>query len=419
MKNRSGDNNTYDVAVVGGGPAGTSSAYYAAKLGLKTILFEKQVYPREKPCGGALSERSVPLLGLYAVNAINCRIEEFQLYSPSFKRFVSRPLPARFVIRREFDHAMAKDAREAGVELKENSPVKTIQSLASPSAGSYKISTAESTVNARYVILATGYQNNRLIKELGIREKREKDYLAMCMVSETPIDNGILASTDFSGKVLGVFFGAVPNGYGWYFVKEGYINIGVGATAILVKDIGIKNVYTNFVKNLQERELLPGGLELVKASAFPLPFKKTAKKTVFDNVLLVGDSAGFVSPVTGEGLYYSLKGGQLAAEAIAANIKNQTPLTVYQENCLKDFGNDINKHGYFLRERLYKSRARMEFAVAAGRHDKAFAEILKKMIIGAYSYRKTMRKALLRLPITLFKMLGRGAATIRRTSGPS
>jgi geranylgeranyl reductase family protein len=405
MRYRSGDSDTYDVAVVGGGPAGASSAYYAAKLGLKTILFEKQAYPREKPCGGALSERSVPLLGTHAVNAINCHMEELHLYAPSFKRFVSGPLPGRFVIRREFDHAMAKDAREAGVELRENSPVKTIQPLASPSEGSYSIITAESSVNTRYVILATGYQNNLLIKQLKIREKWEKDYLAMCMVSETPIDNEILASTDFAGKVLGIFFGAVPNGYGWYFVKDGYVNIGVGATALLVKDTGIKNAYANFVRNLKEKELLPGDLELAKARAFPLPFKKTAKKTVFGNVLLVGDSAGFVSPVTGEGLYYSLRGGQLAAEAIHGNIKNGTPLTAYQENCLKAFGNDLNKHGYFLREQLYKSGARQEFAVASGQHDKTFAEILKKMIVGTYSYRKTIRKALLRLPITLFKMV--------------
>jgi geranylgeranyl reductase family protein len=405
MKNRSDDSDKYDVAVVGGGPAGASSAYYAAKLGLKTILFEKQAYPREKPCGGALSERSVPLLGTHAVRAINCHMEELHLYAPSFKRFVSDPLPGRFVIRREFDHALAKDARQAGVELREDTPVKTIQPPAPPSAGNYTIISPDSIIKARYVILATGYQNNLLVKQLKIREKWEKDYLAMCMVSETPIDNEILVSTDFAGKVLGIFFGAVPNGYGWYFVKDGYINIGVGATAMLVKDLGIKNAYTNFVKNLKEKELLPGELELAKPCAFPLPFKKTAEKTVFGNVLLVGDSAGFVSPVTGEGLYYSLRGGQLAAEAIDGNLRNGTPLTAYRENCLKDFGNDLNKHGYFLRERLYKSRWRMEFAVAFGRHDKTFAEILKKMIVGTYTYGKTIRKALLRLPITLFKMV--------------
>lgn len=405
MRKRSGDDDMYDVAVVGGGPAGASSAYYAAKLGLKTILFEKQTYPREKPCGGALSERSVPLLGPHAVRAINCHMEELHLYAPSFKRFVSSPLPGRFVIRREFDHAMAKDAREAGIELKEYTPVKTIRPPASPSAGNYTIISVESSIKARYVILATGSQYNLLIKQLKIREKWGKDYLAMCMVSETPIDNEILASTDFAGKVLGIFFGAVPNGYGWYFVKEGYVNIGVGATAMLVKDIGIKNAYTNFVKNLKEKKLLPEELELTNPCAFPLPFKKTAEKTVFGNVLLVGDSAGFVSPVTGEGLYYSLRGGQLAAEAIDGNIRKGTPLTAYQENCLKDFGNDLNKYGYFLRERLYKSRGRMEFAVASGRYDKTFAEILKKMIVGTYSYGKTIRKALLRLPITLFKMV--------------
>jgi flavin-dependent dehydrogenase len=332
-------------------------------------------------------------------------MEVLHLYAPSFKRFVSGPLPGRFVIRREFDYAMAKDAREAGVEIREHTPVKTIQPPASASMGIYKIISPESSIKARYVILATGYQNNLLIKQLKIREKWEKDYLAMGMVSETPINNEILALTDFSEKVLGIFFGAVPNGYGWYFVKDGYINIGVGATAMLLKDIGIQNAYKNFVRNIKEKGLLPGGLQLAKACAFPLPFKKTAEKTVFGNVLLVGDSAGFVSPVTGEGLYYSIRGGQLAAEAIDGNIRNGKPLTAYQENCLKDFGNDLNNHGYFLREWLYKSSARMEFAVAAGRQDKTFAEILKKMIVGTYTYGKTIRKALLRLPITLFKMV--------------
>ena len=402
MTQQAGHQTDYDVAVVGGGPSGSAAAYHAAKLGLKTILFEKHAYPRAKLCGGALSERSIPLLGEQAIRAINSGMDEFHLYSPSFKRFVCKPLPGRFVIRKEFDHAMALDARAAGVDVRDNCPVTDIQPRPN---GFYKIILEETEVTARYIVMATGYQNNKLIRQLGIREKFEEDYLAICLMSETPVDNRILAGTDFNKKVLGIFFGAVPNGYGWYFVKDGYINIGVGATALLVKKAGIKASYHHFVNDLKEKGFLPKEVELTKEYGFPLPFKRTADSTVFGNLLLVGDSAGFVSPVTGEGLYYSIKGGQLAAEAIVENLNNGTPLEAYHKNCMKTFGNDLNRYGYFLRERLYKSRRRMEFAVASGRHDRVFAEIMKKMILGVYSYKVTIKKSLLRLPVALFKMI--------------
>jgi len=405
MNRQPGDKRDYDLAVIGGGPAGCASAFQAANLGLKTILLEKCSYPREKPCGGALSERCLPFLGPRAIRSINCEIEEFQLYAPSFRRFICDPIPGRFVIRREFDQAMAEDARLAGAEVKTNCPVTAINPQSSGGSGGYEIFFAKEKVTAGYIVMSTGYQNNELIKQLGIRERWEKGYLAMCMVSETPIDNKILKSTGFSKKVLGIFFGAVPNGYGWYFVKDGYINIGVGATANLVRRGKIKKDYNHFVSNLKEKGFLPKELELEKAQPFPLPFKKTVARTVYGNILLVGDTAGFVSPVTGEGLYYCLKAGQLAAQAAAGNIKKGIPLKIYHQKCMKAFGNDINKYGYFLRERLYKSRRRMEFAVNLGRRDRNFAEIIKKMIIGGYSYKATIKKSLLRLPVTLFKLI--------------
>jgi len=215
----------FDVAVVGGGPAGASSACHAAKLGLKTILFEKQAYPREKPCGGALSDRCIPLLGKHAVDAINCEIEELRLFSPSCKHFACEESHGYFVTREEFDQAMAKDAQEAGARLMDGCPVTAINPLP---PGEFEIVTKNKTVVTRYVVLATGFQNNVLIKQLGIGEKKEKDYLAIGIVSETPIDNKLLEPVNFSGRILSIFFGAVPNGYGWYFVKKGYVNIGIG-----------------------------------------------------------------------------------------------------------------------------------------------------------------------------------------------
>lgn len=392
----------YDVAIVGGGPAGTSSAFYGAKLGLKTILFEKHAYPRTKPCGGALSARIIPLLGKEAAKAINCEIEELRVFSPSFKCLSFKNVPGYTVRREEFDLAMAKDAREAGAIVMDKCRVKAINQLPS---GDYEISTETITITAKYIIMAAGFPKNALIHSPFTREEFEEDYLAMTVISETAVDNKIMAEVNFPPKLMAIFFGAVPNGYGWYFVKDGYINIGIGATAMLLKDVGAVNAYKQFVINLKEKGFLPKGLELAKERAFPLPFKRTVKKSVFGNVLLVGDSAGFVSPVTGEGIFYAVRGGQLAAHAIAENVKNNSPLSSYHENWKKEFGNGLDKYGYSLREMLYKSKRRMELAVTLGKHDTQMAELLKNLVFGVYGYQKIFWKALLRLPVTLIKTI--------------
>jgi geranylgeranyl reductase family protein len=390
----------YDVAVIGGGPAGSAGAFHASKLGLKTILFEKYAYPRSKPCGGALSDRTIPLLGTHAKNAINCALDELRLYAPSYKYFSKKALPGHFVLREEFDEAMAKDAQEAGTQLMDNCRVKSVAQLPS---GLYEITADGTTFTAKYILMATGFQKKALVKSPVKRKAFDKDYFAMTVVSETKVDNKILEKHNYSDKILGLFFGAVPNGYGWYFVKDGYINIGIGATALLLEDVGAINAYNRFVTDLKEKNLLPKDLELAKERAFPLPFKKTAEKTVFGNTLLVGDSAGFVSPLTGEGLYYAVRSGQLAAEAIRQNITNGVPLTSYQENWTRDFGVQLNKYAYLMRQMVYKNKRRMELAVALGRADKKMSDILNNVIHGLISYKDAMRKALVRLPMSLFK----------------
>jgi flavin-dependent dehydrogenase len=259
--------------------------------------------------------------------------------------------------------------------------------------------------------MATGFQKKALVESPVKRKAFDKDYFAMTVFSETKVDNKILEKHNYSTKILGLFFGAVPNGYGWYFVKDGYINIGVGATALLLEDVGAVNAYNQFVMDLKEKNLLPKNLELTKERAFPLPFKKTAEKTVFGNTLLVGDSAGFVSPLTGEGLYYPIKGGQLAAEAIHQNITNGVLLASYQENWTKDFGIQLNKYAYLMREMVYKNKRRMELAVTLGRVDNKMSDILNNVIHGIISYKDAMWKALRRLPVSLFKAVFQQSAS--------
>jgi flavin-dependent dehydrogenase len=188
-------------------------------------------------------------------------------------------------------------------------------------------------------------------------------------------------------------------------LKNGRLNIGVGATAVLFKETGALNAYHHFVKELRTKGFLPHRLELAKERSFPLPFKKTADYTVNGKVLLVGDAAGFVSPVSGEGIYYGIKGGKLAAEAIGRNLEHGIPLISYQKSWQRAFGRDLNKYGYPLREVVYKNKKRMELVVALGRHDEKMALLFTKMLYGEYSYGQTIRKALLRLPISILKIV--------------
>ncbi len=387
----------YEVAIIGGGPAGCSSALHAAKGGLSTILFEKEKYPREKPCGGALSSRNRPLLGKRALAAINSDIENAVIFGPSYRYFSSQQVEGQFVLRETFDQAMAEDAKDAGVDVLENCRV---ISIARGTNGDYEITTGKGIFTANYLVLAGGMKTTGFTSQLGFERAFEDDYLAVTVVSETALDTGCLEHPMFKKKTLGIFLGAVPNGYGWCFVKDGFINIGIGVTAKLLKKAKTtpQATYQDFVADLRKKDILPQELKLARAKGFPLPFKRTARRLVSGKALLGGDVAGFVSPLSGEGLYYAIKGGQLAAEAILAHREKGVPLRSYQDKCYKAFAKDLDRYGYFLQKTIYKTKSRMELVVTMARKDSKLAGIFFDMLLGLTSYRSTIVKALARAP---------------------
>lgn len=392
----------YDVAIIGGGPAGTSAGRNAAKYGLKAVIFEKAKYPRDKPCGGALSSRTDDLLGDVALSHMNCKVTRLDIYSPSLKKISIPNKCGHFVIRSEFDAAMAKDARKSDAEVFDECPVSKINRLES---GEYEVVSGKKVVTARYIVMATGVQNNKLIKDLGIRTKWPEGHLARCAESETAVENEILDRINDNDKTLSVFFGVVPSGYGWYFVKDGYLNVGIGSFWHDIKEQGPNQIYEDFVNLLKKEGLVPEGLVLNRPRHHILAFKKPAEKTVFDRVVLVGDAAGFVSPVTGEGLYYSILSGKLAAKAIRDDSEGEVPLESYEESWKRAFGRDLAGPGLFLQKVAYKSRGWMELIVTLGRHDEKMADIFRQVVFGEDEYKNIIKKMVLRFPVALIKAI--------------
>ncbi|MHA1973433.1 MAG: geranylgeranyl reductase family protein [Candidatus Hodarchaeales archaeon] len=397
------DKDIYDIVIVGGGPSGTSAAYHASKHGLRVLLLEKETYPRDKPCGGALSTRTLDLLGDEAKKSINSTIQETRIVSPSLKNFVVDDISGNFVVREIFDQAMAIDAKKVGAEIFEDT---TVDNINVSNDGIYEIETTKGNYRSKYLILANGVRNDVLVRKMGIRNRWPDRYLATTVVSETPINLSELKSRVTIDKAtLVIFFGVVPRGYGWLFVKDGFLNIGIGATAEDLEGKSSKKVYNEFINLLYSKNYIPKDLVLTKAKGHRLVFRKPAKKTVFDNLLLVGDVAGFVSPVTGEGLYYGIKSGQLAVEAIIRSIKTCKPPQDYSKEWKKDFGTDLSRYGLFLQNKLYKSQRRLEWVVAIGRHDRIMAKRIVRMVYGIDSYKHFILFFLFRLPITLLKII--------------
>ena len=133
-------------------------------------------------------------------------------------------------------------------------------------------------------------------------------------------------------------------GYGWIFPKKNSINIGMGQFESAVNPsktkINIKELYLNFINILKEKEILPKNFKIENVKGATLPVFPL-KKTYSDRVILCGDSAGFINSITGEGIYFAMASGEIAAGVIKDSIK----INDYSEGYV-DFSDKLDNEYY-------------------------------------------------------------------------
>lgn len=327
-----------DVIVVGAGPAGSSAAYYCASAGLSVLLLEKSAFPRDKICGDGLTPRAVAELAAMGVplredqgwiRNQGLRVvgggHRLELPWPELSSYPSYGLARS---RMSLDHLLADHARAAGAKLLERTTVtgpvldertgRVVGVTARPVDDAGRRAGEEVTYRAPVVIAADGV-SARLATALGLEKRMDRPMgVAVRTYFRTPRHDD-----PWMESHLELWDGApgrsnLMPGYGWIFsLGDGTANVGLGSvssTAAATK-VDYKDLFARWMANAPEEwEFTPENqLAPVRGAALPMGFNRGP---LYGNgLMLVGDSAGMVSPYNGEGIAYGLQAGRIAADA--------------------------------------------------------------------------------------------------------
>lgn len=318
----------YDVCVIGAGPAGSSAGHTCASNGLKTAVFDGKKFPRPKPCGGAFSQRGINWLKFpLPAELIEGEVFGARIY---FRDFVlareSEERLAVLITREKFDAFLLKKARESGAEAFEGEEILEVAT----SGQNVRIKTAKREAECRILIVAQGALG-KFIKK--VRKPDAKFERGFCLVAEFPCNDEEYMKF---GNFIDLYFGDIPEGYGWVFCRRNCFSVGIGGTESLLKDP---------LRSFREFCRLTGFPDDVKPRGCVIPYGGIMKKLSSNRMLLAGDSAAFVDPFSGEGLSFAVRSGQIAAEvacrAIKENDYSDRRLNEYGYLCNKEFGTDM------------------------------------------------------------------------------
>ncbi|MDP4201256.1 MAG: geranylgeranyl reductase family protein [Bacteroidota bacterium] len=355
----------FDVLIIGGGPSGALTGIELQKRGFNTCIIDKASFPREKLCGGGLTLKTIELLDTYCPeldkNAfILGQSDNVDFYYKTDQITHTKiNTPYFFTDRKLLDASLIELYKEKGGTLLENTRI-----------NAKDINFAENTIllgndslRYKYLIGACGC-STLLTKPFGISRN---DYFCV----ETRVAKETTEKQPFR-----IYLGPVQNGYGWYFPKNDHDVIGVGG----------KNTNKTLPKQaelfFQEVTKTTG---LPSKGAFIPSGKKINALSVTDNTILVGDAAGFIDPITGEGLYYALLSGIFASESVleASGNPKRSLQKIYTCKCSKIKKN--MKWGYLYHKVLHADRVTPYFIKALQNHPH-FVKYYLEDVISTYRF---------------------------------
>jgi len=291
----------FDVLVIGGGPAGSSAARTLASENIKVGLVDKHIFPRDKLCGGLLTLRSEKIFRKVFNTSWNPTIETVSrgvrfFFKERFLNSVENYKDIYFTCRHRFDDYLLRLAEQAGTVLYLGTGVRSVN------IGNSSIGLADGTIlTSKYIIGADGV-NSTIAKSL-FGSAFNKDKIALGLEMEVPIDQ-------YHQRIIDpeIYFGVARWGYGWVFPKRGTLTVGIGG--LYKENADLKKEFQRFL------QIRFGNIPNQKIKGHHIPFGDYRTNPGENNILLCGDAAGLVEPITGEGIAFAMQSGYYAALAI-------------------------------------------------------------------------------------------------------
>jgi len=365
----------YDVVIVGAGPAGSVTGRFAAEAGAKVLIVERrQEIGVPVLCGEGISRKIDDWGMLEGKKWIASTMDGARIYSPDGTMVtLSAELAGNetgYVVHRDiFDQELARQAAKAGVKIMLNTTATELLKDKDKIKGvKAKHFDEEFEIEADIVVGADGVES-RIGKWAGINTTlKPEDLETCCQYTLTNIDCKDAYCDFYLGKKI------APGGYIWVFPKgKDAANVGIGILASLSESGMAKKLLDDFIS--KDPRLKNGAPLRFLAGAVPVA---NPVETVRDNLLLIGDAARQVDPITGGGLTHCLEGGKIAGETIGKAIESQDfskeMLFEYETRWKEAFGKKI-KRNYMVKEILLDMEDKTLNMLADSLKDFKFEEI--------------------------------------------
>jgi geranylgeranyl reductase family protein len=310
----------YDTIVAGAGPAGSTATRILAREGASVLLLDRARFPRDKPCGGGVTLRAAGCQDLDLSPVVE-RIVTGARFSlrlgEAFDRRYEEPL-TYMTQRRRLDAFLVEAAVAAGATFQDGEPVRAVE--VSPNGGSgsgVTVRTERGSYSARALIGADG-ANGVVGRNTGTRPEME---VAVALEGNVPYPDGV---PERWREFVGLDLGGLAGGYGWVFPKGDHLNVGVGAWKYAAFTLRPKlaGLCARYGFDLYGLEGLRG---------HHLPVRVPGSTIARGPVAVVGDAAGLVDPLSGEGIHMAFMSGRLAAKAALRMLAGEADdLSAYQ-----------------------------------------------------------------------------------------
>ena len=312
---------TLHVAIVGAGPAGSSAATFLAQQGARVTLLERNRFPRDKTCGDGCTPRALWMLERLGLGALTsgteaALVDSVYSVSPGGVELDALIPPRLFggkacvIPRQVLDERLVRRAVQAGAALREGVRVEGLEW----EDGGVRLRCHEGESLRADVVLGCDGSPSVIRRALGAPDfpRHEGAFAVRAYYEGMRLSHPRSMALYWEKQLLPA--------YGWIFpLPDGRANVGLGMRADQLAASGAKlpELMERFCASPRVAAELNGARRVGKVKGHHLPFGSFAHHTTFDRALLLGDAAGFVNPLTGEGIEFALESGSFAAESVA------------------------------------------------------------------------------------------------------